>query len=387
MKRKICVFTGTRADYGILSSLMTRLKNDSQIRLSIVASGMHLSSEYGLTCNEIFSDGFKVDETVEMLVSSDTNIGISKSIGLGILGLAEAFKRIGPDLVVILGDRFEAFAAAASLMVQNIPIAHIHGGELSFGSIDESMRHCITKMSHLHFTSTETYRNRVIQLGEAPETVFDVGALGVENIRSTAFLTKEAFHEKTNVHLDEKTILVTFHPATRDKGRAEEQVREVLGALDQFPDHFVIFTRANADEEGRIINQMLEIYTQKRESSVLFSSMGKQLYLSALKHGGMVLGNSSSGIIEAPALATPTVNIGSRQDGRIKPKSVIDCKVSARDIISAVNKAMSPGFAKEIEQMQNPYEKAGTAKNITHILKTADLDKIVFKRFYDIPGQ
>lgn len=385
MIRHICIFTGTRADYGLLSPLMASINEDPETRLSIVAGGMHLSSEFGKTCNEISADGFEIHEKVEMLLSADSPTGICKSMGIGMMGLSDAFKRIGPDMVTVLGDRFEAFSAAAAAMILNIPLAHIHGGELSFGAIDESMRHAITKMSHLHFTSTEIYRKRVIQMGELPERVFNVGALGVENVKRMNLLDRTALQRELGIDLGRKYMMVTFHPATRDGGNTTEQAMALTDAIDRFPDYFFIITKANADESGRMINQLLSEYSAKKENVVLYDSMGSKRYLSAVKHAELVLGNSSSGIIEAPALKTPTVNIGTRQNGRIKADSVIDCCVSADDIEAAVRKCQAQDMAGRVQAMENPYERKGTAEAIKNTMKTVSLKGLLVKQFYDIP--
>lgn len=384
-QKKICVFTGTRAEYGLLEPLMEEIVTDPELQLKLLVSGTHLSSEFGLTFNEIEKKGFYIDEKIEILLSSDTQVGTCKTIGLGMISFGEAFERLKPDCVVILGDRFEAFAATTAAMISGIPVAHLHGGESTLGLIDEPIRHSITKMSHLHFTSTEVYRNRVVQLGESPSRVFNVGALGVDIIKKVEFFDKITFENRMGVNLGKQSVLITFHPVTLEKHSAHEQVEQLLSALDHFPDMVKIFTKANADEQGRLINQMISEYVKSKSNCIVYTSMGQTYYLSALKHVNAVIGNSSSGIIEAPSLHTPTVNIGIRQGGRIKADSVIDCDPVSTDIISSIKKALSKEFQLKTAEIKNPYEKKDTAKNIRKILKETDFDKSRIKAFFDFP--
>ncbi|MGV1099875.1 UDP-N-acetylglucosamine 2-epimerase [Thiovibrio sp. JS02] len=385
--RKICVFTGTRADYGLLQPLMREIAESPELELQVLASGMHLSPEFGDTYREIENDGFKIDARAEILLSSDTPVGIAKSTGLGLINYSETITRLQPDLVVILGDRFEAFAMAASAVICKIPVAHLHGGELSFGVMDEAFRHAISKMSHLHFTSTEEYRQRVIQLGEDPARVFQVGAPGIENIRKLRLLDKEALARAIDFPLNTDYALVTFHPVTLAAQGCEEQFRALLAALDSLPGLALIFTKANADTDGRIINKLIDRYTQDNARAIAFTSMGQLRYLSAMRHAALVIGNSSSGIIEAPSFGVPTVNIGDRQKGRIRAKSVIDCAPTRDAIAGALTEGMSPEFRARARQTENPYERPDTARNICKILKEYDLDGIIKKEFYDLPHQ
>ena len=385
--RKICVFTGTRADYGLLQPLMRGISQTPGLTLQVVASGMHLSPEFGNTYQEIENDGFQIDAKVETLLSSDTPVGIAKSTGLGLINYSETLNRLQPDLVVILGDRFEAFAMAASATICKIPIAHLHGGELSFGAIDEAFRHAITKMSHLHFTSTEAYRRRVIQLGEAPERVFNVGALGVENLTSLPLLDRQALEKAINFPLGDAALLVTFHPATLEHNTAATQFQEVLLALDRFPQFKTIFTKANADTGGRTINQLIENFVEQHPGRACsFPSMGQLRYLSTMRQVTAVVGNSSSGIIEAPSFKVPTINIGDRQRGRIKANSVIDCQPREKAIVEALELAISPSFQETMQTVCNPYEKKGTTGAILQKLKEYDLRDILKKEFYDFPA-
>ncbi len=384
-KKRICVFTGTRAEYGLLRPLMEEISSDPDLQLQLLVSGTHLSPEFGLTFNEIEKNGFCIDEKIEILLSSDTHVGTCKTVGLGLISFGEAFERLEPDCAVVLGDRFEAFAAVAAAMISNVPVAHLHGGESTLGLIDEPIRHSITKMSHLHFTSTEIYRNRVIQLGESPLRVFYVGALGLDSIKRLELLDKKTFENRAGFCLGSRSVLITFHPVTLEKNSAGEQVEQLLSALDHFPDLFIIFTKSNADEQGRLINHMISDYVKSRSNCVIFTSMGQQLYLSAVKHVNAVVGNSSSGIIEAPSLFTPTVNIGIRQGGRIKAESVIDCKPVSTEIIPSMEKALSKEFQLKTAGIKNPYEKEDTVKNIIKILKQTNFDTLEIKEFFDFP--
>lgn len=384
--KRVCVFTGTRADYGLLRPLLEKLRRCQELKLQLLVSGMHLSPEFGLTYRAIEEDGFQVDEKVEMLLSSDSPTGICKSMALGLIGFTEAFNRLQPDLLVVLGDRFEAMAATTAAMVNRIAIAHLHGGEVTYGVIDEPIRHSITKMSHLHFTSTEEYRRRVIQLGEDPNRVFHVGALGIENIRATPLLSKEELAKVIGFSPDQDFALVTFHPVTLEKASAKEQFTQLLDALAAFPELKIIFTKANADTDGRAINRLIDEYAEEHpENCKVFTSMGQRNYLSAMSSCRAVIGNSSSGIIEAPSFQVATINIGNRQQGRLRAKSVIDCQPSAAAISQALRTAFTPEFQTSLDHTSNPYEKAGTAENIARIIQQTDLADIIKKEFYDIP--
>lgn len=384
--KKICVVTGTRAEYGLLKPLIKKIKNDTDLQLQLVVTGMHLSPEFGLTYQEIEQDGFEITERNEMLLSSDTPNGITKSVGLGTIGFADIFTRIDPDIVVILGDRYEAFAAAAAAMIHRIPIAHIHGGELTLGAIDDAVRHSITKMSTLHFTAAEEYRRRVIQLGEAPENVFYTGALGVENIKTQKLMKKEELAQSMGITLDMPYVMVTFHPVTLENNTAGKQFENLLCALDNYKEYRIIFTKANADTDGRIINQKIDRYVEQNSSRAsAYASLGMLRYLSALKYCEMVIGNSSSGIMEAPSFHVPTVNIGNRQLGRVRAESVIDCGNSVEDICTAIGKARKIKAEEMLQKMKNPYEKSGTSKRIFSEIKNYLLqDRKISKRFYDI---
>ena len=385
--KRIGIMTGTRAEYGLLKPLMQEINKDNDLELYLIVSGMHLSPEFGMTYKEIEGDGFQINAKVEMLLSSDSPAGISKSIGLGVIGFADEFQRADLDMLILLGDRYEALSAAICALVMRIPIAHLHGGELTEGAIDEGIRHSITKMSYLHFTSTEQYRNRVIQLGENPERVFYVGALGVENIKKINLMTKEELERSIHFEIDENTVIVTYHPVTLENNTVEEQFLNLLKVLDRNPKIRMIFTKANADTNGRIVNELIDKYAaQNSERACAFVSLGQKRYLSALKYCRIVIGNSSSGIIEAPSFGKPIINIGDRQKGRICADSVINCGYTQQEIQQAMETALTKEFENKASNCRNPYEKENTAANIISVIKDYLLnDKIKLKKgFYDI---
>ena len=383
--RKICIVTGTRAEYGLLFWLMKEIQAADGLQLQIIVTGAHLSSEFGLTSKQIESDGFVINNKVDMLLSSDTEVGITKSMGLGMIGFADALNDLNPDLMVLLGDRYEIFVAASAATVARICIAHIHGGETTEGAFDESFRHSITKMSHVHFTSTDKYRNRVIQLGEHPNRVFNVGAAGIDNIVRLQLLNKSQFQKEINFQLGKKNVLVTYHPVTLENRTAENQFQALLDVLAQEKTLKIIFTKANSDTNGRIINNMIDDFVTKyKDQSISFASMGQLRYLSALQFVDGVIGNSSSGLIEVPSFKIGTVNIGDRQLGRIKTDSVIDCKPNQKSIKKAIIKLFSEDFKKKSKLVISPYGMGGAAKKIVTELEEISLDGILKKSFYDI---
>jgi GDP/UDP-N,N'-diacetylbacillosamine 2-epimerase (hydrolysing) len=385
MAKKICVVTGTRADYGLLYWVLKALRDDADFELKIVASGMHMSPEFGLTYKEIERDGFAIDKKLEILLSSDSEVGISKAMGLGLIGFSEIFSEMRPDLVFLVGDRFEIFSAACAAMVCRIPIAHCHGGETTQGAIDEAIRHSITKMAHLHFTSTEAYRRRVIQLGERPESVYNVGALGVENIRRLKLMDKDALETSLGFILDgQVNILVTFHPVTIEHASAGVQFQALLEALDALDGTRVIFTKANADTDGRIINQMIDEYVIKHKNCIAFTSMGQLRYLSALQFVDFVIGNSSSGIIEVPSFKKVTINIGDRQMGRLRAESVIDCVPERAAISAAIEKGLNADVQGRLPEMVNPYDNGNASEKIISVLRGINLQGILKKEFNDL---
>jgi len=383
MKRKVCVVTGTRAEYGLLFWLMKEIEADPELELHIIATGMHLSPEFGLTYKEIEKD-FSISKKIEMLLSSDTTTGISKSMGLAQISFAEAYEDLKPDIVAVLGDRYEIFSAVSAALIARIPIAHLHGGETTEGAFDEAIRHSITKMSHLHFTAADEYRNRVIQLGEQPHRVYNVGGMGVENIKRLKLLSREEFEESIDFTLNKKNILVTFHPVTLEASTAKEQFQELLSAIDDLEDTNIIFTKANSDTDGRIINQMIDAYVAKNpEKSVEFTSLGQLRYLSALQFVDAMVGNSSSGLAEAPSFKIGTINIGDRQKGRLKASSVIDCEPNKQSIALAFERLHSDEFQESLKHTKNPYGDGLASKQIIEIIKKVDLSNILKKTFYD----
>ena len=385
-KRSVCVVTGSRAEYGLLYWLMKEIQIAKDLELQIIATGMHISPEFGNTYRQIEQDGFKIDKKVEMLLSSDSEVGITKSMGLGLIGFADAIDNLKPDLIIVLGDRFEIFSAVSAAMIAKIPVAHLHGGEATEGSIDEPIRHSITKMSHLHFTSVEEYRNRVIQLGEQPNRVFNVGGLGIDNINKLELLSRVDLEKAINFNLGEKNILVTFHPVTLENSTAEAQFRELLDSIDTLQNTKIIFTKANSDTNGRVINNIIDDYVANHSNTIAFTSMGQLNYLSSLQFVDAVVGNSSSGLLEAPSFNIATIDIGDRQKGRIKADSVISCLPKKKDIIGALNALYSEDFQNIVANTKNPYGEGGASKEILKIIKDIGLDDILKKPFYDIKG-
>lgn len=383
--RKICVVTGTRAEYGILSHLMRLIDDSDDLELQIIATNMHLSPEFGLTYKEIEQDGFFINKKVQMLISSDTENATVKSIGLASIGFADAYEDLNPDLILLLGDRYEILAAVTAALIYKIPVAHLHGGEITEGAYDDAIRHAVTKMSHLHFTSTDEYRDRVIQLGESPDRVFNVGALGVENVINTPLLSKEKLEDNLKFELGEKLFLVTYHPTTLSNISTEEQFRNLLTVLDEYPDYKIIFTMPNSDTDGHTIMNLINDYVaDNKNRAIAFQSLGKVRYFSVLPHVRAVIGNSSSGIIEVPSFGIPTLNIGERQKGRLAAPSVVQCGTNIDDINSGLKKVLSDEVIGIAYKKVNPYMKEQTSLNILETLRTYPLDKIINKAFYDL---
>lgn len=382
---KICVVTGTRAEYGLLKPVIQKIQEDESLELQLVVTGMHLSTEFGLTYQEIENDGYHISRKVDMLVSSDTSAAIVKSMGLEMIGMADAFEELKPDMLVVLGDRYEALVAASTAMIYRVPIVHIHGGEATEGLIDEAIRHSITKMSALHFAATEEYARRIVQLGENPSKVHNVGALGVENIKNVNLLDKEELVESIGFDIDKDTALVTFHPVTLENQSAESQFRDLLLALEETRLK-IIFTKANSDTDGRIINRMIDEFVREHETiSKAFDSLGQKRYLSALRCVKMVIGNSSSGIIEVPSFGIATIDIGDRQKGRIRADSVVHCEPEKKSIIDAINYAQTVEFEEICRNVYNPYEGCDTTKTIIECIKKELEEGIsIKKKFYDI---
>lgn len=387
MKRKICVLTGTRAEYGLLRWLMTDIQNDAVLELQVIATGAHLSPEFGLTYRDIEADGFKIDRKVEMLVSSDSPVGITKSMSLGLSGYADALSDLRPDLLVLLGDRYETFAAAAAALVAKVPVAHLHGGEITEGAFDDALRHAISKLSHLHFVALDDYRHRVIQLGERPESVFTVGGLGMDGMLRQPLLSREQLEQSLDLKFKRRNLLVTFHPATLESAPPEVQMQELLQALDSLDDTQLIFTMPNADTGGRALMSMVDVFVAARpERAKAFASLGQQRYLSCLQFVDAVVGNSSSGVLEAPSFRIGTIDIGDRQRGRLKAASIIECAPQREQIVTALQRVYSTEFQASLREVKNPYGDGGASARIVSLLRDCPLDALIMKRFYDQPG-
>ena len=380
--------TGSRAEYGLLRWVIQGIRDDSELTLQIIATGMHLSPEFGLTYREIEQDGFQIDHKVEMLTSSDTAVGIAKSMGLGLIGFADALSQLAPDIIVVLGDRFEIFSAVTAALVARIPVAHLHGGEATEGSIDEALRHSITKMSHLHFVAAEAYRQRVIQLGEQPDRVFMVGGLGVDTINRMQLLDREALEQLLDFALGDKSLLVTFHPVTLEEGTAADQMTELLAALAELHNTQLVFTMPNADTDGRVLIRMIEEFVALHPRARACTSLGSLRYFSFMKHVDGVVGNSSSGLLEAPCFQKGTINIGDRQRGRLQAASVINCKPTRQSITTALAQLYSADFQLGLGKVQNPYGVGGASDLIVATLKTVPLGGVLKKSFHNIiqPG-
>ncbi len=383
---KIAVLTATRAEYGLLSSIIKRMNNDSQIEVRVVVTGTHLAPEFGSTYKEVEADGVEIDEKIEILDENDGAVAMSRTMANALIHFSEYFDRRRPDALMVLGDRYETLAVCAAAMNTQIPIVHLYGGETTQGAIDEAVRHSISKMSYLHFTSTEEYRRRVIQLGEQPERVFAVGAIGVENALSLSLLTKAELEESVGISLKTPYIVATYHPVTLENESVESQIDAFLQAIERKSDYTYIVTKANADAGGRKVNQMLEEYAEDHQNVHVVDSLGVKRYLSALKYCNMVIGNSSSGITEAPSFHIPTVNIGNRQKGRSHAETVIDCKNDVESIVKAIDLGETKDFRQICLMAENPFEKPHVAESIVSIIKREMLDKPIElkKEFYDI---
>ena len=384
MSRKICVITGTRAEYGLLRWVMEGIRQTPGLELQIIAAGMHLSPEFGLTYREIEKDGFRIDRKVEMIVSADTPVGLAKSMGLGLIGFGEALGQLDPDLILVLGDRFEIFSAVAAAMVARIPVAHLHGCESTEGAFDEAIRHSITKMSHLHFVAAEQYQKRVIQLGEHPDRVFLVGGLGIDNIKKLALLDRLALETALGFELGVKNLLITFHSVTLENETSSQQMAELLAALKALEDTHLIFTMPNADTDGRVLIDMVKQFVSDHPNAQSYTSLGQLRYLSCITHMDGVVGNSSSGLTEVPSFAKGTINIGDRQRGRLKAESVIDCGPDRQSIAKAIQRLYSKDFQLMLKTVQNPYGEGGASEKIVRVLQDCSLESILKKPFHDL---
>ncbi len=383
---KICVMTATRAEYGLLSPIIKKLNDDIEFDVRVVVTGAHLSPEFGMTVHEIEDDGVAIDKKIEILMSSDTSVAVSKSMGLAMISFGEYFEESKPDALMVLGDRYETLAVCVAAMNARVPIIHLHGGETTEGAVDEAVRHAITKMSYLHFTSTETYRRRVIQLGESPDRVFSVGAMGVENTLRVPLLTQAELENSIGCELGENYVVGTFHPVTLENQSAEEQTMELMRVIENHSELIFLFTKANADNNGRVINRLLEEYSNKLSNLYVYDSLGLKRYLSAVKYAKFVIGNSSSGLLEVPSFGIPTINIGDRQKGRIQGETIINCEPKENDINHAIELALSLEFRNKIQNAINPYGDGNTSDQIIHITKEIFSEGQVNlkKKFFDV---
>ncbi|MDB4638776.1 UDP-N-acetylglucosamine 2-epimerase [bacterium] len=384
MLRKICVVTGTRAEYGLLRWVMHGIQDSDLLELQLIATGMHLSPEFGLTVQNIEADGFRIDRKVEMLLSSDTPVGITKSIGLGLIGCADALAELQPDFLLVLGDRFEIFSVVAAALIARIPIAHIHGGELTEGAFDDAIRHSITKMSHFHFVANDVYRNRVIQLGEHPDSVFTVGGLGVDTMSRIKLLKREDLEAALDFKFGERNLLVTFHPVTLENSTSSTQIHELLVSLEMLHGTHLIFTMPNADTDSRNLFDIIHSYCSSHPNAKLFTSLGQLLYLSCMNQVDGVIGNSSSGLTEAPSFNIGTVNIGDRQKGRLRASSVIDAEPNTESINAALHRLFSEDFDNSLDSTVNPYGTPGASDLIVHSLENKLKINSLKKEFYDL---
>ncbi|WP_139452891.1 UDP-N-acetylglucosamine 2-epimerase [Campylobacter armoricus] len=382
MSRKICVISGTRAEWYLLRNLCKHIEQDDELTLQLIITAAHLSKDFGFTYQEIEKE-FKINKKIPILLNSNDGIGICKSMGLLQISLCEAFEELKPDIVVILGDRYEMLSCASTCLVMQIPLAHICGGELTLGAIDDSIRHAISKMAHLHFVSTQTYANRILQLGESKDRVFNVGSLGGEIIKNMKFLSKDELQKELNMEFNENVYLITYHPQTIQKSSIKKEIQLLLEFLDSLENSTLVFTKANADENGLYINELLSIYCMKNSHKAkLFNNLGSKKYLSLMKIANMLIGNSSSGICESPFLKIPCINIGNRQEGRIFADNIINCDIV--NLKEAFLYAKTEEYQEKLKNFINPFEYKNTSLLIKNILKNISLKDILYKKFVDI---
>ena len=382
--KKICVVTGSRADYGLLKYLIKYISVSNKLKLQLLVTGSHLSKKFGNTINFIKKDGFKIECKVNMKIKSDTTKCILKSMSIGINNFAKALNKLKPDALLILGDRYEVFTVATSAMISGIPIIHLHGGESTEGSVDEAMRHSITKMSHLHFVSTEIYKNRVMQLGENPKKIFNVGAMAMDGIKKIKYLKRKQLEKKLKFTFLKKNLLITFHPVTLEYQNTSKQIEVLLNVLSEYKDTGLIFTMPNSDTSNSIIYKRIKNFCSINKNAKYFLSLGHDNYLSTIQYVDAVVGNSSSGIIEVPSFKKGTINIGDRQQGRLKAKSIIDCKINFMSIKNAINFLYSKNFQKSLKNIKNPYDKGEPSKKIINILEEQKFNNLLKKSFYKI---
>ncbi len=386
MSRKICVVTATRAEYGLLKCLIDDIIDDNELELQLIVTGTHLSPEFGYTIDQIKNDKIIINKQIEILLSSDSPVGVSKSMGLAQISFAEAFDELKPDLVLVLGDRYELLPIVSAANIARIPVAHLNGGEITEGAIDESIRHSVTKLSHLHFTAIDEYARRVIQMGEDPSRVFNVGEVGLDNFKRISFMTKEEFEASINKKLKRKNLLITYHPETTlSQASIEADFKMLLTVLDELTDTLLIFTKANADVGGRAINALIDDYVAgNKGKSVAFTSLGQLRYLSSLHYVDAVIGNSSSGIVEAPTFKVASINIGDRQKGRIRADSVLDVTTDYQEVAQALVTIYKDDYQRLLKKVINPYGQGESSQQVVSVLKTVDLSALGIKSFYDV---
>ena len=384
-RKKICIVSGSRAEFGLLRFVIEGVKNSSLLDLQLIVTGMHLSTDHGLTYKEIEECGFKIDKKIETVLASDTPSSITKSAGLGLIGFAQSFRELNPDCLVILGDRYEVFVCAIAALFFKIPIVHIHGGELTRGSFDDAIRHSITKMSWFHFVASEEYKDRVIQLGENPKNIRNVGGLGVDAIKKLKLLDKSELKQKKLINFGEKNLLITFHPSTLDVKSTKSQIENLVSSLEVLENCYLIFTMPNSDPDSKIIKSVIANFVEKnKKRAIFFESLGQRNYLSVLQFVDGVVGNSSSGLLEAPSFKIGTINIGNRQDGRLKSKSVIDCDSTKESISFALKQLFSNDFKKRLKSVKNPYGEGNASIKIIKFLEKVKIPISIEKRFFDI---
>ena len=381
---KICVITGTRAEYGLFSGLMAKIKKYKKLKLQVLATGTHLSKKHGYTYKEIINDGFKINAKVDLHLSNDQPSSILKSMGIGLKSYAKSFSKLKPDLILVIGDRYETFSAAVAAHFSKIPIAHIHGGESTEGSLDEALRHSISKMSYLHFVAAKKYKETVVQLGENPKRVFNVGGLGADNIKETEFLKLAELQKILKIKFRKKNLIINYHPATLKKFSDKKDFNEVLKSLKEIKNCSIIFTMPNSDQGNQAILTMMKHFIKKNKNAYFFKSMGKKIFLSCLKYTDCMIGNSSSGLLEMPYFKKATINIGDRQKGRIVASSVINTKANQKDIIKAINKVFSKKFHHKLKKTKALYGNGNTSLKIIKILKKIKIKNIYNKSFYRI---
>lgn len=387
MSRKIAVVTGTRAEYGLLRWLMRDIDQDPHLQLQVLVTGMHLSPEFGETFREIEADGFRIARKVDMLLSSDAPAAIGKSMGLGVIGFADALRDLQPDVLLVLGDRFEILAAVNAALVARIPVAHLHGGEATEGAVDDAIRHAVTKMSHLHFVAAQAYRARVIQLGERPDRVYCVGGLGVDAIKRIELLDRSTLENRLGFRFKARNLLITFHPETLSSTPPAEQLSELLAALEPLSDTGLLFTYPNADAGGRALIDLLKAFVSRCPQARMFPSLGQQGYLSCMAVCDGVVGNSSSGLLEAPSFGKGSINIGDRQKGRLQAASIINCRADRAALSVAIDRLFSAEFQQGLTDVVNPYGDGGASGRIVEVLRHASLEELLLKGFHDLPGE